>query len=212
MRKFIWYILNKLRIASTLQLVLKSGLKDDGWFKSYYTKQAVDKAGAAIPWCTYPFIKFMEQRLNKEFDVFEYGCGNSTLWYANKVKNITSVEHDKEWYKLVSEKLPENAKVIYKQLIYNAEYAQAAFDENKKYHIIIVDGRDRVNCAKNALNALTDNGIIVFDNTDRTQYKVGIDFLMQNGFKKIDFWGLSPVTAHNNLTSIFYRSENCLGI
>ena len=212
MRKFIWHILNKLRIASIIQLVLKSGLKDDGWFKSYYTKQAVNRNGEPIPWCTYPFIKFIEERLKKDFDVFEYGCGNSTLWYANKVKSITSVEHDLDWYNKVSKILPENAKVIYKKLVYEGEYSKAVFDEDKQYHIIIIDGRDRVNSAKNIIKALTDDGVIIFDNTDRQQYKEGVDYLLQNNFKKIDFWGLSPVTAHENLTSVFYKSSNCLNI
>ena len=49
MRKFIWYILNKLKVASIVQLVLKSSLKEDGWFKSYYEKQAIDKKGNPIP-------------------------------------------------------------------------------------------------------------------------------------------------------------------
>ena len=212
MRKFVWYILNKLHVASIVQLVLKSGLKEDGWFKSYYTKQAVDYAGKPIPWCTYPFIKFIEKRLNKDFEVFEYGCGNSSLWYAERVKSIISVEHDKDWYELIRKKLPENSKVIYKELEYGAAYSKAVFDEDKKYHIIIVDGRDRINCAKNAVDALTDTGIIVFDNTDRVQYQEGIDYLLGKGFKRLDFYGLSPVTAHNNLTSIFYRGNNCLGI
>ncbi len=212
MRKLAWYILNKLQIASIIQLVLKSGLKDDGWYRSYYTKQAVNRKNEPIPWCTYPFIKFIENRLKKDFDVFEYGCGNSTLWYADKVKSITSVEHHNEWYHLVSKKLPENAKLIYKQLVYDAEYSQAVFEENKKYHIIIIDGRDRVNSVKNAINALSENGIVVFDNTDRTQYQKGIDILLKNGFRKIDFEGLSPVTAQNNMTSIFYRKNNCLDI
>ena len=88
MRKFIWYILNKLKVASIVQLVLKSSLKEDGWFKSYYEKQAIDKKGNPIPWCSYPFIKFIEPRLKPSFEVFEYGCGNSTIWFANKVKTL----------------------------------------------------------------------------------------------------------------------------
>ncbi len=212
MRKFIWKVLNKLHIASVVQLVLKSGLKEDGWFKSYYTKQSIDYFGKPIPWCTYPFIKFIAPRLNKNLEVFEYGCGNSTLWYSEKVKNITSVEHNHTWYELISKKLPENAKVIYQELEYGGNYSKTVQEENKEYHIVIIDGRDRVNCAKNAVEALTDDGIIVFDNTDRKEYLSGIDYLLAYGFKKLDFYGLSPVTAHNNLTSIFYRTNNCLGI
>jgi len=212
MKKQIWYLLNKLHIASVIQLILKSGLKEDGWFKSYHTKQAIDNNSNPIPWCTYPFIKFIEPRLNDTLNVFEFGCGNSSLWYALKVKNITSVEHDREWHDLVKKKMPENAKIIFKELVYGGAYSKSIFESNDKYHIVIVDGRDRVNCAKNAIDALTDDGVIVFDNSDRPQYEPALDYLHQKGFKRLDFHGLSPVTAHNNLTSIFYRENNCLKI
>ncbi len=212
MKKVIWKILNKLHIASVIQLVLKSGLKEDGWFKSYHTKQAVDFKGNPIPWCTYPFIKFIEPRLNKTLDVFEFGCGNSTLWYASKVKNITAVEHNREWFDFVSKNTPGNAEIIFKELVYGGDYSKTVLENNKRYQIVIVDGRDRVNCAKNAVDALTSDGVIVFDNSDRPQYGPAFEFLRSKGFKQLDFHGLSPVTAHNNLTSIFYRGENCLNI
>ncbi len=212
MKQVIWNILNKLKLASIIQLFLKSGLKDDGWFKSYQTKQAVNKNGEPIPWCTYSFIKFIDTRLNKNFDVFEYGCGNSTLWFADRVNGITSVEHDSDWFKLISKKMPANAKVIYKELIYDGEYSKSVFNENKKYHIIIVDGRDRANCVKNATNALTDDGIIIFDNSQLPQYQAILNDLMKNNFRKIDFIGSTPVIAHENTTTIFYRSNNCLGV
>ena len=144
--------------------------------------------------------------------MFEYGCGNSTIWFANKVKNITSVEHHKEWYNNISKKLPNNAKVVFKELMYDGEYSKAIFDENKKYNIIIIDGRDRANCVKNAIKSLSDDGIIVFDNAGLKQYQESIELIMLQKFRRIDFIGATPVIAHNNTTSIFYRNNNCLKI
>ena len=31
--------------------------------------------------------------------VFEYGCGNSSLWWAQRVEKVVSVEHDEAWYR-----------------------------------------------------------------------------------------------------------------
>ena len=31
-------------------------------------------------------------------NIFEYGAGNSTLYYAEKVSHVISVEHDKKWF------------------------------------------------------------------------------------------------------------------
>jgi hypothetical protein len=211
-KKIIWKILIKLRIGGPIQLMLTGGLLDDGWFDSFKTKQAIDKNSNPIPWCTYSFIKFIEPRLKKYFNVFEYGCGNSTIWFATRVGQIISVEDNSEWYELVSKKIPENVKLIYQPLKYDGEYSRQALKSGNKFNIIIIDGRDRINCVKYSLPSLDEDGVVIFDNSDLPQYSEGINFLLSKGFKKIDFIGLSPVTPHNNYTSIFYRINNCLGI
>jgi len=212
LRKYIWEILRYLNIAPSVLLILKSGLKEDGWFKSYITNQSIDAHGNPIPWNTYPYIKFIDSRLNKTFRVFEFGSGNSTLWYSKRVKQIISVEHDKNWYDKIKSLMPDNALLIYKNLKYNGEYSKEILKHTEKFHIIIIDGRDRVNCIKNSLFFLTSDGLIVFDNSNLDEYREAIQLLNDNKFKRLDFWGLAPITAHNCCTSIFYKENNCLNI
>lgn len=212
LKNIIWKILIKLKIGGIIQLLLASGLKDDGWFESFNTKKSIDKNGNPIPWCTYPFIKFIEPRLKKDFTVFEYGSGNSTIWYAKKVKQIISVENDDAWFKVVSKILPANAKLIYIKSDIDGEYCRSVIKQNSKFNIIIIDGRDRINSIKFSVNQLTDDGIIVFDNSQIEKYKEGLNLLNSMNFKKIDFIGPLPIVSHNNQTSIFYRNNNCLNI
>jgi len=40
----------------------------------------------------------------------------------------------------------------------------------------------------------------------------GQEVLKQDRFRRIDFWGMGPIEAANHCTSVFYRSNNCLGI
>ena len=211
-KDFIWLILIKLRIGGAVELMKSGSLKDDGWFKSFNTKEAVDKDGNPIPWCSYPFIKFIENRLSKNFDVFEFGCGNSTFWYAQRIRTIKSVEHDREWFESISKTLPDNAKVVFRELENDNEYVQEAGADGKKYSIIIIDGRERNACVKNCISSLTDDGVIVFDNADLPIYKEGVEFLNSRGFKRLDFWGMFPVASHLICTAIFYKDVNCLNI
>lgn len=211
-KNIIWQILIKFGIGGPIQLMLNGQLLDDGWFKSFNTKRSIDKNGNPIPWCTYPFIKFIEPRLKKNFDVFEFGGGSSTIWYAERVRSIKSVEHNKSWIDFISVKLPANAKMVFRELSPNGDYSKEVSRDDKKYQIIIIDGRDRNNCAINSLNSLSEDGVIIFDNTDRTQYNKSIEVLLEKDFKRIDFFGMSPVTPHTSCTSIFYRNNNCLGI
>jgi hypothetical protein len=211
-KQVIWNILIKLKIGGVIQLFLASGLREDGWFESFNTKRSIDKDGNPIPWCTYSFIKFLEPRLKKDFKVFEYGSGNSTLWYAEKVGEIMAVENDLDWFKNVSSLMPNNAKVIYCELKYDGEYCRQVTKQNKKYNIIIIDGRDRVNCVKHSINFLSENGVIILDNSNLIEYAEAINYLSNLMFRRLDFIGLSPVTAHTNYTSVFYRDNNCLFI
>ncbi|MCC6837785.1 MAG: FkbM family methyltransferase, partial [Bacteroidia bacterium] len=179
---------------------------------SYRLNRPIDGNGKPIPWCTYPFIKFIEPRLQKEFVVFEFGGGNSTLWYAQRVQAVKSVENNKKWVDIISPQLPFNAEMIFKDISDNGEYVNEVYKGKNLYDIIIIDGKNRNDCVVSSLKCLKDNGIIVFDNTERSGYKDGINILKNNNFKRIDFYGMSPSNAHTTCTSIFYRSVNCLDI
>lgn len=211
MKRFLWKILNTFKLGGPIQLYLNSQLKEDGWFNSFYKKESVDKNNNPIPWYSYPFIKFLEPRLKKEFSVFEYGSGNSTLWFSKYVKSVKAVEHDKTWYDKVKPKLPANAELIYRE-IENKNYSKEISASGSKYDIIIIDGVDRNNCVYESVNLLSQNGVIILDNSERNDYKESIEFLFSKGFKKIDFWGMCPVTPINTCTSVFYKDDNCLGI
>lgn len=192
---------------------LHSGyLLDNGWFQSYKNKTSVDKNGNPIPWVTYPFIDFIYERLNKEIDIFEFGSGNSTLFYATKVKSITTVEHDKQWFNKISKIIPENSKIIFQEADTDGDYCRCIKKTNKKFDIIIVDAVDRVNCIYNSLDSLSDNGIIILDDSERIDYRDGINFLINNNFRRLDFWGIAPGILFRKCTSVFYKKNNCLWI
>jgi len=57
------------------------------------------------PWITFSAINFFEKTLTKDMRVYEYGMGGSTLFFAKRVKEIISVEHNKQWFDLVKESL-----------------------------------------------------------------------------------------------------------
>lgn len=211
LKNVVWSFLGMINLGGPVELMLTGALKDDGWYRSHKTKSSVDRKGNPIPWCSYPFIKFLEPRLKNSFDVFEYGSGNSTLWYAQKVKSIKAVEHDKQWFEIVEKKLPSNASIVHRELD-KGTYAKEVLAEGKKYHIIIIDGRDRNNCVTECVKSLSDDGIVVYDNTQVPEYITSIEFLLKSGFKKIDFIGPLPIVTHNNTTTIFYRPGNCMDI
>ncbi|MFH0879142.1 MAG: hypothetical protein V2A34_05480, partial [Lentisphaerota bacterium] len=82
-----------------------------GWDRSFREMSSVDAGGKPIPWITYSALQFLESRIRKDFRVFEYGCGNSTLWWANRVQQVTSCESDEQWVRRIIACRPANAKL-----------------------------------------------------------------------------------------------------
>ena len=187
-------------------------LKPIGWYESYFKGTPIDGDGNPIPWITYPAIHFLDGRLSKEMKVFEFGSGNSTIYFANRVKSVISVEHDKGYFDFISLKLKSYKNVEYRFATLGDNYSSQILEFTSAFEVVVVDGRERVECAKNSVKALSPNGVLIWDNSDRERYKEGFDFLKENGFKRLDFKGLGPISHEATITSVFYRSDNCLGI
>lgn len=194
--------------------LLRAGgiLKESGWFRSFREGRSVDSNGNPIPWLTYPAIDFIERRISPDMSVFEYGSGASTLWWAQRVKEVIACEHDSDWYQEVIKIIPANVSLYNIPLIYGGEYCQKISSFVDKFEIVVIDGRDRVNCVKNALKSLTSDGVIIWDNSDREEYSQGYQFLRDNNFRKIEFTGMIPIVNCKSETGIYYRKGNCLGI
>jgi len=60
------------------------------------------------PWISFGAILFLEKILKKDMQVYEYGSGGSTLFFAQRVKCINSVEHDPKWFNQVVEEININ--------------------------------------------------------------------------------------------------------
>lgn len=190
----------------------QSYLKNLGWFRTVLSQGSTDGNASPIPWMTYPMLHFLRGRVKREFSIFEYGSGNSTLWWAQHCRKVVSVEHDQDWYGKIQSILPPNVEYHFCELETDGEYSKVIQNYDNRFHIINIDGRDRVNCMRNCLDALRPDGVVILDNSDRKKYKPGTDHLVENGFRRIDFIGMGPVNLGAWGSSVFYRDSNCLGI
>ncbi|NFR87440.1 MULTISPECIES: hypothetical protein [unclassified Clostridium] len=183
-----------------------------GYIKSILEEKIADDEGE-LPWLSYGIIDILKSRINKGMKVFEYGSGNSTIWWSERVEKVISVEHDRKWYEI----LKNNKKYNFNNLIYASldntnEYETAILTTNNLYDIIVIDGRKRVKCSKVCLKSLKDNGVIIWDDSNREYYKEGIDMLKKNGFNELYIRGIGAMGSGLRQTSIFYKKNNCLNI
>lgn len=206
-----------MKIKNPLKILYKGYLHKSGWLKSLFSGKAEDVFGKPLPWLTLPFINYFLtlENLKKRFknsSVFEYGAGQSTLFFSKYFKHVDSVEHDLDWYNYVSDKMPKNVSIIHRELSKNGVYARSVKETGRKYDVIIVDGRDRVNCLKYSLDSLKKDGIIILDNSERTKYRQGIKFIKGKGFKSLEFWGVVPGGVYLGCTTVFYKDNNVFKI
>ncbi len=199
-------------LAALRALAREGELRDAGWFRSRATGLPVDSAGAPLPWYTYAAIRFLAGRVDSRWSVFEYGSGHSTLWWAARVARVVSCEHDAAWHAQLLPQLPAHVESLHVALDSPDPYAACVARFPGGFEVVVIDGRERVACARYAPIALTHDGVIIWDNSDREDYQPGFEHLRTTGFRRLDFWGLGPINTYGWCTSVFYRADNVLGL
>jgi len=187
-------------------------LHEDGWFRSIRVRESIDAEGRPIPWITYPAIDFLSRRIRPDMAVFEYGCGSSTQWWAERVGRVVSVEHNPAWYERIRREVPANVTLALAEATPDGPYSRKASEFGPEFDLVVIDGEDRNHCARHALDALNPGGVILWDNSDRPEYEEGFQLLFDRGFRKIEFTGLAPGLYNRSETAFFYRNDNRLGI
>ena len=165
----------------------------------------VDVCGNKIPWYTYPAIEFLNTFDFSEKYVFEFGSGNSSIYWANKAKELVSIEHDQKWFEKVKSALKKNQILLYKKD--NEEYENAILAFEKKFDIIIIDGIRRPECSKVIAKCLNNQQnrcgcMVILDNSD--WYQETSKYLREKlDLIEIDFHGFGPINNYTWTTSIF---------
>ena len=81
---------------------------------------------------------------------------------------------------------------------------------DKFFDVVIIDGKARKFSTFSSISKVKEDGIIILDNSDRAQYRPIFDFLNNNGWYKIDFWGEGLINDYNWCTSLFIKDLNAL--
>lgn len=133
-----------------------------------------ERANPEAPWLTANMIEFLDGWLGPGDMGLEFGSGRSTVWFANRVGRLTSVEHNAEWYENVRAML--GARGLSERVDYRlcedgvretADTSYVAVTEEfgpNSLDFVLVDGRCRDHCASACMGKLKPGGILVIDN------------------------------------------------
>ncbi|MBT8108700.1 MAG: FkbM family methyltransferase [Gammaproteobacteria bacterium] len=190
----------------------RSMLRTTGFIESVKRKRPCRPDGSPVPWMNYNVISLLEERLNKDVSLFEYGSGNSTLFFANLVGKVVSVECEESWYREIADSMPDNVTLLLNSPFDADRYVDTVIEQPQKFDVIVVDAEERPRCMQRAPDGLTDTGVILLDDAAREEYQPATQELLHRGFRKLDFEGLKPGGIRAYRTTVFYRSGNVLGI
>ena len=119
-----------------------------------------------LPWLGYRAIKYLEKLLQPNWNMLEWDSGMSTLWFAQRVGSLTSIEDYQPWYNKVQSSLNKVENVNY-HFKAGVGYFNLDHFPDETFDFILIDGSDRGNCAKNAIKKLKPGGYIYLDNSDK---------------------------------------------
>lgn len=174
-----------------------------GHLRSAATLRSVDAAGEPIPWITYPAVEYLEQLDLTDKTVFEYGCGNSTLFWSRRARRVCSVEHVETFYREIHPGLPANCTLSLETQ--PEDYVRAIARCGEPLDIIVIDGHSRVACSKIAAQYLRPGGFIMLDNSDWF-YEASAN-LRGADLIEVDMSGFAPINDFVTTTSFYFHRD-----
>ena len=122
-------------------------------------------------------VSHFDALVRPSFRVFEFGSGNSTLWFAKRVRSIISVESREAWHHLLVQRAVElgleNLTILLRPVERDSlesatRYARSILEyPEEHFQLIFVDGLVRIQCVENAFSRVSDGGYVVVDEAGR---------------------------------------------
>lgn len=206
-----------------LSLLEVSNKRGALWVRSLFgIYDSADLVQLDLPWWTFSAIDAVEMFLTERQGrarVYEYGAGASTVWLAKRCAEVNSVEHVDSFASAMAPIFSRYANIELRIVEPTAAteasrarsnrkgYQLKAFDDyaasiealTGDFDLIVIDGRARLACLNSAVLKLAPRGIIVFDNSDRREYRKGIE---ASNLRETVYRGSAPALPYPSQTSI----------
>lgn len=129
--------------------------------------------------------QFILKYLNKDDIFLEWGSGNSTIFFSERVKNLISIEHDTDYYKIIKNiisfhdiknidiyhipaNFPKPEPCRYEQF---KDYIEFVKNKDFKFNKVLIDGRARKYCAKSILSMIDEDCVVMIHDFNRPDYQ-----------------------------------------
>ena len=116
------------------------------------------------PWWPPAAACRIEALIDKDWTIVEFGSGMSTLWLADRARQVISVESNRDWYDRISSSFSDRKNVEY---LFRAAQAYTDIPEPlDRIKLVVVDGERRADCIDWAMARLPVGAWLYLDNSD----------------------------------------------
>lgn len=136
-----------------------------------------EETGELYPWYVKPALELLDSMDLKDKIVYEYGVGDSSLWWAKRCKKLYGVESNPYWANIVNKKIGDIATIRCNPnfIKYTEDfkaidtkdpelYINDILKHKVKFDIVIIDGLDREECVEPAISCMKSNSVLIYDN------------------------------------------------
>ena len=176
---------------------------------------------SVMPDIAEPALTWINQHIEPTDTLFEWGSGGSTFWFADRVKQVYSVEHQLALFIYVkSHFLYEgyhNINMIYasEDTYPNAKYVDA-FDDvsyrkycetihnypSKSFDWVIINGKSRGACLELAVSSVKHGGVILINDTNKLENGAAVNNYRNKALEIFEFKGAKLPYSKQTHTTI----------
>jgi predicted O-methyltransferase YrrM len=152
------------------------------WSVKYLFDRLVEKNYRHLnpekPWLAPAANEFLEGYLKPTDLMLEFGSGRSTLWFSKRVRHITSVEHNPDWFLKIKNRINELSINNISYCLHPRQYETIPASETNYVNatrefkpssldVVLVDGTYRAQCTLKSIPLLKPGGLLIIDNVNR---------------------------------------------
>lgn len=191
-----------------------------------------------VPWINFSARAVLERRLQRTDRVFEFGAGGSTIFFARRVSEVTSIEYDPAWHDTITSALVSLGLRNWTYRLVpatsagaapvRAAYASAAEGFERMsfaafassidaypdgyFDWILIDGRARVGCFLHAHRKLVMGGHLILDDAQRDRYRTVHAATRAAGWPVKRYHGPGPRSDRFWETAVWTKTRDLEGV
>ncbi len=200
---------------------VKRLLFDCGMLRSIWGQESVASNGKPLPWLSMPAIHYLQYLDLRGARVFEFGSGNSTLFWQDKhangqIRSYNAVEYNGEYHAKMSMEngfyrdtvsYGPNEERYFSQAYHAATAGTSKEEFLNPFDLTIVDGpiQWRKKELDEALRVTCSEGLIIVDDSNWLAGHVK-RVCEERNLCRVDFAGFSPGVSYTKVTSLLFRN------